>query len=176
MMTEVTLERLRAHRNNIHRYQRLLATHLSDLERAYIDRRLTEERACVQAILQQSISGRVCVQPGEAMNHRRTTNQEMNASLHPADAFIHPMDVVEDCDLTAYEKRAILSSWAADACAVKDPSELNRSIHGVAVSFDDILDALRILGAAGEPNAGPSEGGVSTPTRKNPETSPRLDC
>ena len=29
---ETTLERLRAHRNNIHRYQKLLATHLSDLE------------------------------------------------------------------------------------------------------------------------------------------------
>jgi hypothetical protein len=35
MMTDMTLERLRAHRNNIHRYQRLLATRLSDLEQAY---------------------------------------------------------------------------------------------------------------------------------------------
>ena len=44
MMVDENLARLRAHRNNIHRYRRLLATHLSDLERAYIERRLQEER------------------------------------------------------------------------------------------------------------------------------------
>jgi hypothetical protein len=59
------------------------------------------------------------------------------------------MDIVEDCDLTTYEKRAILSSWAADACAVKDVSELNRTFDG-AVSFDDIVNALGVLDSKSE--------------------------
>ena len=176
MMTEVTLERLRAHRNNVHRYQRLLATRLSDLERAYIERRLGEERVCVEALLQQNLPDRLSAHVGPAMNRGPTTDLEMDALLRPADAFIHPMDVVEDCDLTTYEKRAILSSWAADACAVKDASEPSRSFHEAAVSFDDILDALLILDSAREPNAVPSQGGSSTPTRGNRETSPRWDC
>ena len=165
MMTEMTLERLRAHRNNIHRYQRLLATHLSDVERAYIERRLAEERAGIEAVLQQALPDRLTARVGEA-KRGPTTSLEMNALLHPADAFIHPMDVVDDCDLTAYEKRAILSSWAADACAVKD----------IAARFDDILDALRILDSARDPNADFSKGGASTPAGKSQETSPRLDC
>ena len=40
MMTDENLARLRAHHNDVHRYRRLLATHLTDLERAYIERRL----------------------------------------------------------------------------------------------------------------------------------------
>jgi hypothetical protein len=35
MMIDENLARLRAHRNNVHRYRRLLATRLSDLERAH---------------------------------------------------------------------------------------------------------------------------------------------
>lgn len=41
MMLDVNLAR--THRNNIDRYRRLLETKLSDLERQYIERRLTEE-------------------------------------------------------------------------------------------------------------------------------------
>ena len=54
MMMDEDLARLRAHRNNIHRYRRLLATHLSDLERAYVERRLQEERASVGALSQDT--------------------------------------------------------------------------------------------------------------------------
>ena len=43
---------------------------------------------------------------------------DLDALLHPARAFAHPMDVVRDPDLTLNEKRAILASWASDACAV----------------------------------------------------------
>ena len=39
--------------------------------------------------------------------------------LHPAQAFAHPRDVVADADLTVNEKRAVLASWASDACAVE---------------------------------------------------------
>ena len=52
MMIDKNLARLRAHRNNVHRYRRLLATQLSDLERAYIERRLSEERASIEALSQ----------------------------------------------------------------------------------------------------------------------------
>lgn len=139
-MIDENLDRVRAHRANVHRYHRLLATRLSDLERAYIERRLSEEQASVEALLQEMFPDRLSVR----MDRGRTTNPEMAALLHPAEAFAHPMDVVEDCDLTSYEKRSILSSWAADACVVKGDAELNRTING-AVSFDDILDALRVL-------------------------------
>ena len=49
---------------------------------------------------------------------------DFDALLHPARAYEHPRDVVADADLTLYEKRAILSSWASDACAVEDLPEL----------------------------------------------------
>jgi hypothetical protein len=47
MMIDENLARLRAHRNNIHRYRRLLETKLTYLERAYIERRLNEEQAAM---------------------------------------------------------------------------------------------------------------------------------
>jgi len=144
-MIEMSLERLRAHRKNIDRYRRLLATRLSDLERAYIERRLSEEQSSVRALLQEAFPNRLSAQlPWEG----RTTDPEMTATLHPSSAFSHPMDVVDDCDLTTYEKRAILSSWAADTCAVSDPI---RTAQDTAVSFDDILDALSLLESDPEP-------------------------
>jgi len=51
---------------------------------------------------------------------------DLNALLHPASAFDHPRDVVNDPDLTRHEKRAILSSWASDACAVASAPGLHR--------------------------------------------------
>ena len=44
------LERLRTHRNNIGRYRRLLNTELSDLERKFIERRLSEEKMAMQIL------------------------------------------------------------------------------------------------------------------------------
>jgi len=44
------LEQLRAHRNNIRRYRRLLQTQLSDLERQFIERRLHEEVAAMRGL------------------------------------------------------------------------------------------------------------------------------
>jgi hypothetical protein len=153
IMLDKNLERLRTHQNGVDRYRRLLATRLSDLERAYIERRLNEERAAVDALLQEAFPDRLSLR----RNGSRTTNLEMADLLHPADAYGHPMDVVEDCDLTSYEKRAILSSWAADACAVKGAPELTQAIDE-AVSFDDILDALRVLESGQDTGTGYSRG------------------
>jgi hypothetical protein len=154
-MISQNVERLRAHQNNIRRYRRLLVTRLTDLERAYIERRLNEEQAFVETLLREEFPDRLSARLADRSVNGPATNLDMTALLHPADAFSHPMDVVEDRDLTRYEKRAILSSWAADACAVGEISEPSRSLPRAVVSFDDILDALRALDSESESPAYP---------------------
>jgi hypothetical protein len=70
---------------------------------------------------------------------------DLDALLHPANAFAHPMDVVRDEDLTLNEKRAILASWASDACAIEAAPDLRVSSSRSVVRWDDIMDALRTL-------------------------------
>lgn len=70
---------------------------------------------------------------------------DIDALLHPASAFKHPMDVVRDADLSLNEKRAILASWASDACAMEAAPALRTTASGAVVRWDDIMDALRIL-------------------------------
>src|SRR6201986_687529 len=72
-----------------------------------------------------------------------------NDLLHPAQAFDHPSHVVNDPDLTLNEKRAILASWASDACAMESVPALRRppTQGGKPVAFDDVMDALRALDA-----------------------------
>ena len=72
---------------------------------------------------------------------------DIESLLHPAFAFDHPMDVVRDADLTLNEKRAILASWASDACAVDSAPALRKTPNGKVVSFDEVIDALRALDA-----------------------------
>ena len=50
-LIEENLARLRAHRNNTERYMRLLKTQLSDLERAFIAKRLEEEQGAAEALV-----------------------------------------------------------------------------------------------------------------------------
>ncbi|WP_245430769.1 hypothetical protein [Mesorhizobium sp. WSM3868] len=78
--------------------------------------------------------------------------------LSPASHFQHPQDVLEDGSLDIWEKRAILSSWASDACAVESIPAL-RHLPGTErpVSFDDIMDALRRLDAVAPPPGGPTD-------------------
>src|SRR3954470_20566525 len=71
---------------------------------------------------------------------------ELDHLLRPAAVFDHPQDVLNDPDLSIQEKRAVLSSWASDACAVESMPELRRHPNGrTLVRFDDIVDALRSL-------------------------------
>jgi hypothetical protein len=66
--------------------------------------------------------------------------------LHPAQAFEHPRHVVQDPDLTLNEKRAILASWASDACAIEAAPALRQAPGSRRpVRFDDVMDALRAL-------------------------------
>jgi hypothetical protein len=71
---------------------------------------------------------------------------DLDDLLHPAQAFEHPRTVLADPDLTVNEKRAILASWASDACAVEAAPALRRAPGGrQPVSVDEILEALRDL-------------------------------
>ena len=70
---------------------------------------------------------------------------DLDALLHPANAFAHPMDVVRDEDLTLNEKRAILASWASDAWAIEAAPDLGVNSSRSVVRWDDIMDALRTL-------------------------------
>ena len=76
---------------------------------------------------------------------------DLDDLLHPAQAFEHPDQIVNDPDLTLNEKRAILASWASDACAVDAAPALRCGPGGRRpVSVDDILDALRSLDRAAQ--------------------------
>ena len=84
-----------------------------------------------------------------------STTSDMDALFNPARAFDHPDDVVDSLDLTLNEKRAILASWASDACAVEGAPALRRPAGSKQViRVDDILEALRTLDKeAGESTA-----------------------
>ena len=75
-----------------------------------------------------------------------TSDLFLDRLIHPARFFSGPEDVLRDDTLDVQEKRAILSSWASDACTVESIPAL-RKPPGVAVpvSFDAIMDALRRL-------------------------------
>ena len=75
-----------------------------------------------------------------------TPSFDLDDLLHPAQAFEHPRNVVADPDLTVNEKRAVLASWASDACAVEAAPALRCAPGGRApVPVDEILEALRDL-------------------------------
>ena len=82
------------------------------------------------------------------MGHRNSNNPngggghfDFGRLLQPANAFVDPMAVVDDRDLTLTEKRAILSSWASDARSAE--SSLNLAAYGVRL--DDVMKALKEL-------------------------------
>jgi hypothetical protein len=71
---------------------------------------------------------------------------DLDALLHPSQAFEHHSEVVKDPDLTLNEKRAILASWASDACAIEAVPTLRRLPGGKQpVHFDEVMDALHAL-------------------------------
>src|SRR3954451_8924511 len=86
---------------------------------------------------------------GEDFERNNEDTLDLDDLLHPAQAFSHPADVVNDPDLTLNEKRAILASWASDACAIESVPALRRAPAkwGKPVAFDDVMDALRALDA-----------------------------
>jgi hypothetical protein len=79
------------------------------------------------------------------MHDRTRDDFDLNDLLHPALSFGHPSEVLNDPDLSVNEKRAILASWASDACAIEAAPELRLNPRGAPVRFDEIMDALRTL-------------------------------
>jgi hypothetical protein len=80
------------------------------------------------------------------LSRGKRSDYDLDSLLHPAQAFEHPSRVVSDPDLTLNEKRAILASWASDACAIEAAPTLRKTPGtGRLVRFDDIMDALRAL-------------------------------
>jgi hypothetical protein len=79
----------------------------------------------------------------------KTNNHDLahdfDGLVRPSQVFEHPKDVVSDPDLSLNEKRAILASWASDACAVEAAPALRKMPCGRVVSFDEIMDAMRSL-------------------------------
>ena len=65
--------------------------------------------------------------------------------LHPSLSYSHPSEVLSDPELGLNEKRAVLASWASDACAIEAAPSLRLAGDGPPVSFDDIMDALKTL-------------------------------
>jgi hypothetical protein len=79
-----------------------------------------------------------------------TSDLELDRVLDPARFFDSPADVLAAPDLYLQEKRAILSSWASDACSVESMPALRKPPGAKRpVTFDEIMDALRTLD--GEP-------------------------
>ena len=70
---------------------------------------------------------------------------DVDGLVHPSQVFERPSDVVNDPDLSLNEKRAILASWASDACAIEAAPALRKAPTGRVVEFDEIMDALRTL-------------------------------
>ncbi|MBR0668743.1 hypothetical protein GXW71_30620 [Roseomonas hellenica] len=92
------------------------------------------------------------MQPGASLAAMRpeTDDEALDRLLHPGRHYDRPQDVLADPALTRSEQRAILSSWASDACAVTGDPRLRRLPRsGRPVSFDEIMDALAQLDRAG---------------------------
>jgi hypothetical protein len=79
------------------------------------------------------------------MIDRTCDDHNLSQLLHPAQAFGHPSEVVNDPVLTLNEKRAILASWASDACVIEAAPDLRSNARGAPVRFDEIMEALRTL-------------------------------
>jgi hypothetical protein len=94
-----------------------------------------------------AMTGRTSKSPHQVSTSRIDDDFDLEALLHPARAFAHPLAVVDDPDLTLNEKRAILASWASDACAVEAAPELRHPPGGRVVRFEEVMDALRTLDA-----------------------------
>ena len=87
-------------------------------------------------------------------------DEALDRLLQPWRFYRGPEEVLTDSALSLSEKRAVLCSWASDACAVESLPALRRSAEGSPpVSFDDIMEALAELDRCREASAGISRSG-----------------
>jgi hypothetical protein len=85
----------------------------------------------------------------------RSCDPEIDRLLHPGRLYERPADVLMDPALTHSERRAILSAWASDACAVDSAPALRHAPFAAEpVTFDEIMDALVALDRPWSPQPG----------------------
>jgi hypothetical protein len=84
----------------------------------------------------------------------RTTQDQVALKAHgPEEAsgakpfpIQHPLDLLAHPVLDTSEKRALLASWASDACAVENlPNWRKLPETGALIPLDEIVDALQAL-------------------------------
>jgi hypothetical protein len=103
-------------------------------------------------------------------NAPETSDPFLDRLLMPARFFKRPDDVLADRTLDVREKRAILSSWASDACAVESMPALRQPPDAESpVSFDEIMDALVSLDRF-------HTGTAASDAARNRESPERLDA
>jgi hypothetical protein len=70
----------------------------------------------------------------------------LSTLCQPSAAYDRPSDVLGDADLTLYEKRSILASWASDFWAMDSQPSL-RAPEGLShpATIDEIMACLRKL-------------------------------
>lgn len=87
----------------------------------------------------------------------RGNRVDWTAYVEPGRVFDDPQDVLQADELSLQEKRAILASWASDACAI-DSCPGWRSWPGAAkaVPIDRIIDALVTLDGSERPEPPPA--------------------
>jgi len=93
-----------------------------------------------------------------------TDDAALDRLLHPSRFYERPRDVLSDNSLPNSEKRAILSSWAFDACTVDScPALGHPPFASQPIGFDEVMDALTSLdhGERGRP---PGNGRTSRQT------------
>lgn len=90
------------------------------------------------------MSSRLClVHPAK---RPETGQADLDRLLHPGRFYDQPSDVLRDHRLSRAERRAILSSWASDACAIASCPTLRVAPFGKQpVEFEAIMDALKAL-------------------------------
>lgn len=79
------------------------------------------------------------------VNSKREAADHSDWPVAPAFALQHPNEVLEHPALTDAEKRAILASWASDACAVENAPSLRQVESGARVPVSEVLQALLSL-------------------------------
>ncbi len=73
-------------------------------------------------------------------------DDDLDRLLQPTKFYKYPRDVIADVKLTLSEKRAILSAWVSNACAVESIPTLRIAPWSRApVSFDEVMEALQRL-------------------------------
>lgn len=80
------------------------------------------------------------------LTNRPYPDEPIDRLLHPDKFYLRPADVLRDTGLGLAEKRAVLSSWASDACVVESyPALRHPPFASDPVSFDEVMDALTAL-------------------------------